>query len=177
MNIRDHNLNALTNEQLNFLAAEVRGFPGVGYYGPNKSGDDGATHQDYDRFDTKAEALGRYRKYWTRPADEGFVCGADMDEDDIDICYWKENWGPLTADRPADGDDGLWGSTFEDWFFDKYPTYMIQVKKAKNSVAVSVWEGPIFINEAMGLQESRVRVVAMLKAEQAAAIGVSVEKK
>lgn len=137
MNLLEANLESLSNDELNFLAAEARKFAAVGYYGPTANG---KTHTDYHRYDTKAEALEQYVKHWL--GEPGCVCGADMDEDDVSLCYWKENWGPLVCPCPADGDDGIDGMTFEQWFFEQYPQFTMQVL-VNNSHSVLNTEGKL----------------------------------
>ncbi len=163
MNLADANLESLSNNELNRLAAECRGFPGVGYYGPTL---EGGKHTDYYRYDTKAEALAEYVKHWTRGCEEqGFVCGADMEEDDITLCYWKEDWGPLTADQPADGDDGLWGATFEEWFFEQHDEFTMQVVKSLAGTSVEISHDTHDHSDAYfaGSDEPRLRTMAILE--------------
>lgn len=163
MNLTEANIESLSNDELNFLAAEAREFHAVGYYGPTL---EGGTHSDYYRYDTKAEALAEYVKHWTRGCEEqGFVCGADMEEDDITLCYWKEDWGPLTADKPADGDDGLWGMTFEEWFFKQHPQFSMSVWKKHNSVSVGIMHDTHEEADAYfdGTDEPRLRTMAILE--------------
>jgi hypothetical protein len=75
--------NMAAGREMDALVAEhVMGFRAVGYYGPTKPN---GMHQDYERFETAAQAMERYVQHWpeySRPAE-------------VDLCHWKENWGPL----------------------------------------------------------------------------------
>lgn len=168
MPIDKTNLESLSNDELNFLAAEARGFTAVGYYGPNKPCEDSCTHQDYQRFDTKVEAIEVYRKYWTRE-EPGFVNGYDMEEDDIGLSYWKQSWGPLICPCPADGDEGLDEMTFEQWFFEQYPQFTMQVlvsvfkDKIEYSVGISHDTHEMADAYYSGTDENRLRTMTILE--------------
>ncbi len=167
MNLKDAKLESLSNDELNFLAAEARGFEAVGYYGPNKPCEDSCTHQDYQRFDTKAEAIEVYRKYWTRE-EPGFVNGYDMEEDDIGLSYWKQSWGPLICPCPADGDKGLDEMTFEQWFFEQHTQFNMTVLstwlKGKMDYSVDISHDTHEMADAWfsGDDEHRLRTLTIL---------------
>lgn len=166
MNLNEAKIESLSNAELNFLAGEARGFPGVGYYGPTKPS---GGHTDQKRYDTKAEALEQYVKHWL--GEPGCVNGADMDEDDIALCYWKEGWGSLICPCPAGDcwDEGLEKTTFEQWFFEQQPRFTMKVLanwingKMEYSVEIShdTHDFPDAYFE--GDDENRLRTMAILQ--------------
>ncbi len=175
MNLSEANLESLSNVELDFLAAEARGFSGVGYYGPTETG---KSHQDYTRYDTKAEAYADFVKHWPGPPERpGCACGADMDEEDVSLCYWKKDWGPLICPCPTDSyaDTGVGETTFEQWFFKQHPEFTLQVlANWDNGMTYSVeishdtHDFPDAYYE--GEQESRLRTMAVLQTLKGLAI-------
>lgn len=168
MNLKDAKLESLSNAELDYLAAEARGFPGVGYYGPTKPS---GGHTDERRYDTKAEALEQHVIHWPGPPEHpGCACGADMDEDDMPLCYWKEGWGPLVCPCPTDScaDTGLGETTFEQWFFEQQPKFTLQVLanwiNGKMTYSVEISHDTHDFPDAYfeGEQESRLRTLAVL---------------
>lgn len=162
MNLTKVNLQSLTNDQLNWLAAEAMGFAGLGYYGPTKSK---GGHLDQERFNTQAEALENYKKYWK--GEHGCVCGADMDEDDVDLCYWKDGWGTLTANRPAT-DEHFYhthDTTFEKWFFENHAQFTLSMWISKGEISVEIGHDTHDKCDAYFHDgpESRLRTLAVLQ--------------
>lgn len=158
-------LESLSDEELQRLAAELRRtFPGIGYYGPTKSGEDRATHLDNKLCSTKEEALELYRKYWFRKA-PGFCCGEEMTEEDVDLCYWKDGWGPLFVPDPTQWVEQA--QELEDWFLSYYHGFQVTMKKYEEQVVCWVdredGNGLWSTSQGSPKDEARVRAVALLK--------------
>lgn len=83
----------MTNPELRRKIAEVKGWKGIGYYGPPE---DGAwTHERSVMFDTAEAAGAAYAAYWDKAhaAKPDGVMGRD--DHSPDLCYWEEGWGPV----------------------------------------------------------------------------------
>ena len=82
-----------SDDDLNRAMATVLGYKNPGFYGPNKSH---GMHQDYDLFETREAAHAAFVKYWDK---------YDGGVDDLDLCYWKDDWGPIfVADYASEKD-------------------------------------------------------------------------
>jgi len=76
--------------EIDALIAEVMGKEKVGWYAPyDRSG----LHLHYKRYPTRQEAYEAYAKYWDNWLKEGNTV------EDVHLCYWKDNWGPIFVDE------------------------------------------------------------------------------
>lgn len=157
----EESLEYLNDEALNRLAAELRRLPGIGYYGPTKPK---GMHLDNQRCNTKEEALALYEKHWTDTR-QGFVNGKNMIEDEIHLCYWKDDWGPLIVHQPADYLEAT--MELEEWFLNYYHEFQVTVQKSHG--VLSAWVDRIDDSGAWGTssgpycEESRLRTIALLE--------------